>query len=457
MTLNNPDNDALLAKESHITITEASLAEIPETVITRTDPSKLVYLESIRVYIQITQGVAALVVVIQHFIQSISPSYSGDWVKYQEYLHLYHVLYNGYIAVSLFFLLTGRVLTLSILKKGCTVEAIKSLGSAIFRRPLRLGIPVLAGTVIGQFLLHLNIFNITEYHTKILGIKHAFLKPPLPFKSIPHFFAFVFSFLGGLPINADHYATPAVIWTIPVELSGSFYLFLITLILICIPSHSHKSLFLGIVFLSLWWMNSWNVLFVAGLWIAQLSISGLFTKVMQHRFTWILRIIIAILALALLTRELPLFDFINSFQSYQILSKWGQEAHFGDGVGYSVTSRRVQMNAVTLSSILILVLFEITPLLQRAFSTPVVRFMGVISFGMYLAHPFILSGLVPYLVCATQGWYLWAVHFFCFIVYLGLSIVCGWGFHLLFDKPAIQISHWMFGMVARKIDSGKSL
>lgn len=93
-----------------------------------TAPNKLVYLEGIR-------GIASFVVVMIHFLPMIGKS-NGVGTKMMQAMELYQPHYLNPM-VHVFFLLSGRVLTASILKN----QNVDRLTSSIIRRPFRLLFP----------------------------------------------------------------------------------------------------------------------------------------------------------------------------------------------------------------------------------------------------------------------------------------------------------------------------
>lgn len=244
---------------------------------------------------------------VQHFLNSCERWNWGQWIHYNHFDHVYQIIFNGYIAVTLFFVLTGRgtdnitrVLTLSVLKRGFKIKSFNSLASSILRRPIRLGIPVFTGLLFGKVLSFLGIFNnIESFHKEIIKPTWPLIQAPKDFNGFFDFLGFAVSLFGGL-IDPSHYSSPGVIWTIPVEFEGSCVVFLLTGLIICIPRR--RWIIFSFIFALLLFKNSWNYLFVAGMWIAELSVTDTFANISRSKYSWALRIILATLCLALLTR-----------------------------------------------------------------------------------------------------------------------------------------------------------
>lgn len=117
---------------------------IPLPPITPSEPrtTKLLHLEGLR-------GLAALIVAIHHYKQSTFRQIGFDWAEESFHRHVWHIFWDGTFSVTVFFVLSGRVLTASFLKKK---GPMKSLASAIVRRPVRLGVPVAIAMAINLIL-----------------------------------------------------------------------------------------------------------------------------------------------------------------------------------------------------------------------------------------------------------------------------------------------------------------
>ena len=104
-------------------------------ITTWMQPAKVQYLEGLR-------GIAALQVVLLHFVTGFAPAWAQHaWPPLR-------VLFDGHTAVYLFFLISGTVLTPSFARPG-------AFGGKVAKRVVRLAIPVAAAAAIATILIAL--------------------------------------------------------------------------------------------------------------------------------------------------------------------------------------------------------------------------------------------------------------------------------------------------------------
>lgn len=136
---------------------------------------------------------------------------------------------------------------------------------------------------------------------------------------------------------------------------------------------------------------------------------------------------------------------MNSMQAYQLYSPLLHPKIGEIGKGLGLSTRREPNNSVSISMIILLILFEITPFLQDFFGAEPFLFLGKISFGLYLIHPFVLSGLIPYLTVTLNMLFpLHVINMICFIVYMVVSIFTGYWFTKRIDEPTVILSHYVY-------------
>jgi hypothetical protein len=109
-------------------------------------------------YLDGLRGVAALFVVIHHYAYTFTASSLQGWHAGPEGSHnwffqlpLIRVVHSGRFMVAIFFVISGYVLSyrsLKLAREGKQVELLDSLASSVFRRWLRLHLPVIVSTFI---------------------------------------------------------------------------------------------------------------------------------------------------------------------------------------------------------------------------------------------------------------------------------------------------------------------
>lgn len=166
------------------------------------------------------RGLAAIIVVFSHVLFWYYPAMhlgqrtAGrplDGIEWFE--SPFSFFYRGGFSVSMFFILSGLVLTYSISKHGDVLDAIRN---AAIKRYIRLGIPVAASVLLGCALMKLDLYEATEVS-------------PAPVLSTPYLFnaswatAFRDAIYGALALGDSRYNY--VLWTIQIELIGSFAIF----------------------------------------------------------------------------------------------------------------------------------------------------------------------------------------------------------------------------------------
>ena len=181
---------------------------------------KLVYLESIR-------GIAAFIVVLHHLLMAYGQGlFSGDlshsWLRYLRPVVI--VLANGPLSVRVFFVLSGFVLSLSFFRSGDR----NLVSSAALRRYFRLVVPVFIAVMLGWGLLETGCYWNGEA-AKLMpffesGAKN-WLGDLVSFRGMP-FFEALYQGLVGVFGNYDaNHSLNTSLWTMPIELAGSFLIF----------------------------------------------------------------------------------------------------------------------------------------------------------------------------------------------------------------------------------------
>ncbi|KAI1126440.1 hypothetical protein F5Y10DRAFT_267103 [Nemania abortiva] len=239
-------------------------------------PSETAYLDGLR-------GIGALIVYTQHFAMPFhhgiigdSSRETGSWSVLQY--PIVRLFYHGSFAVSLFFVLSGFVLSRSILTTrhhnssviSCT-KATEAIASAAFRRGIRLFPPAIAVVFVTFILARLEAF---EHPRLELPSNRYDLSTPEKLDStieqLGDAVTYVFSQLlypakWMRPVDLVSAQTYGFhLWTISVEFWASQLLFLALLATIRFTASARRQIFSLIIIYSFWCLRWELSLFLAG-------------------------------------------------------------------------------------------------------------------------------------------------------------------------------------------------
>lgn len=295
------------------------------------------------------RGWAALMVVIWHYFISIFPA--SDATK--QALH-YLPFLNGPLAVSIFFVISGFALSIAMVEKPSYWRLARMSASRYFR----LAIPVVASCLIVYLAMVAGLIfrPFPETIASQLQFEPSFFGL-LKFSFFDVFFRY---------LNSTVYNTP--LWTMQFELFGSAIVFLL---LLTLQWWRWRLVAYAILLAYYLAHSSFYALFVAGVILANLL------RVIEH--TRLSRLHYALIAIA---------------------------------IGYGACVPYLTHNTkTTLGLVGIIGLFSalvILPGARRFFSTPLSRFLGAISFPIYLVH-------VPVV-------YIFSVRFYAYLLEQSMSV-----------------------------------
>ncbi|KAJ3186167.1 hypothetical protein HDU85_007607 [Gaertneriomyces sp. JEL0708] len=317
------------------------------------------------------RGMLALIVANAHFWDHFGLVATIDQIFHPIFAKALRLVALGPLPVTLFFLLSGRVLLLKFVHK----PDVYLLASATIRRPLRLMIPVLGAFAFLWTITQFGMLDLPKMASRrsdqwegvARDTYYWLTRDNIRFVDIP--ISAVGVFVGGheMPYPKRPH------WTMPLELNGSFLLFAIAFLMANFPKSRRSILFMaaGLSYFA----QSIYTTFVIGLLVAEYDHAGLWARIRSSRRVKLWRAMLV--ALILSTLYLPgVFSFIASCTMFDIWS-----GRFGRAGG-------VLLNIPELySGIGILILCEISPGLQRVLSSRPLKHLGRISFGLYLLHP----------------------------------------------------------------------
>ncbi len=383
---------------------------------------KLAYFDGLR-------GIAAFVVCILHFLEASCLYHTPLFTELSRWPIF--ILWNGPLAVMLFYMLSGRVLGLSFLNK----DSLAPLASAFIRRPLRLALPLQAGTLLAFVSSRLGLYNYESVEVHSCWWYGATMPAEDAYISLWRCLRLTWGIFFFLPAELPPYPGK-VIWTIPFEYSGSFFVYTISAILITLPK-SKRVPYFSMYVLYLTFANTLNAPFALGLLFALLRSQN---------------------ALPLPTRRLKL-----SLWTMFILLNFSYDPWMGDNVllptyctlfvrwfqnNFSLPGSDLFKLDLYLAGAAFLLLVELDEELQDFFSGPFPKFLGRVSFGLYLIHPHLLGMVVGKSYLVIDNFFpfmLSGTSYYCFlllmfVIYIPLSLYCGYLFTIFIDEPSVRLT-----------------
>lgn len=188
--------------------------------------NKLYWLEGIR-------GLVAFIVLFGHFLCAYYPalftgittdSKFGSLIDVRLASTPINIFWNGYFAVSIFFVLSGFVLT----TKFFSTTNNNIIISSSIRRYVRLAIPITGSSLIAYWLLKTNLY----FNDELVEYTGAYWYLPNYYNFDPSFIdmlkkSFIYTFLKG----SDTLSYNAVLWTMKLEFFGSLLVFSMALLI----------------------------------------------------------------------------------------------------------------------------------------------------------------------------------------------------------------------------------
>lgn len=365
-------------------------------------PDKLkrtAYLDGIR-------GFAALLVYCQHHVL---------WAHYDEntmlergfgFDHKYafatfpvarNFFTGGHYAVTVFFIISGYVLTvkpMSLMQAGDHVKLGDNVASALFRRWLRLYLPLMATTFVYMLTWHL------------FGFGKLYVTPAEPqanlwdeiwnwyaeFKN----FSFVFN-TGGKPWFSYNFHT----WSIPVEMKGSIIVYTAAQAFSRLAKNARLLAELGLIFYFLYVADGWyGAIFTAGMLLGDLD--QLAAKAELPRFLVRLEpykkfIYYHLLAISLYLGGVPSHSWdlqeLRQTRGWYYLSYLKPQAVFDFKWFY-----------LFWASAFLVASAPRIPWLRRFFETRACQYLGRVCYALYLVHGPVLWIVGDRLYAATGWW-----------------------------------------------------
>lgn len=370
---------------------------------------KLQHLEALR-------GIAALMVVFAHLQYTFAPSFHYNsflWLKALtgSYVlgHILHsfvaILFNGGLAVYIFWFMSAYVLSIKLFQKGNHEYLFKSL----IKRYFRLVIPVLGSVLFAYFLLKLG-FMYNGQLAEVLGNswlgKHYDFQAHLGKAILSSFWDTFFSYEEKTTYNA-------VLWTMNPELLGSYFIFTLFALFQFRKSRYIFYTILSILFFTL--KEYAFVSFILGFWLCDLDHTNLFFKDLIEKLfknSW-LTILFFLMSLIVIGKA----DYLA----------------YGNLFG----------------GITIVIFVMKTKVLQSLLNHKFLTWLGRMSFSLYLIHLPVICSFSCFLYLNLSFNYYFKVA----IISISTLVLClslSYFFSQFIDRNAIRLANHLGNYIARK-------
>jgi peptidoglycan/LPS O-acetylase OafA/YrhL len=310
------------------------------------------------------RGWAALSVLLFHFFWSLFGTVLL-WVRSP----LLHFWLNGPLAVYIFFVLSGDALSWPFVSTGDSLVLSRSL----LKRYFRLAIPIFYSCLIAYVLMRAGL---TFNHEAAAIVPSPWLSGFLSFTpslaSVANFsFSQVFFDFASYPNSYNRF-----LWPMPVELAGSFLVFGFCYGVARRPQAVRLTAIAAIV---AFMVSAYYSLFLAGLAFALLRQRGVFDRLRAGVFGRFFAPALIVLAIALDTVDSAWGLYLNDVPALR-------------GRLYSLLATMIVFGIYCNSGLI------------GFFSNGLSRWIGKLSFPIYLLHFAVVCSLTSYLIVRTSGY-----------------------------------------------------
>jgi peptidoglycan/LPS O-acetylase OafA/YrhL len=374
-----------------------------------------------QIHLEAVRGLAALLVVVHHYGAAFYPAtcFGEKYPAHENCEKMFTstplgLVVAGQFAVCLFFILSGYVLSLPYF--GANVRNSSHLLAAMVKRPFRLG-----GLVVFSELVAI-----------ALGCFHLYFNAPV--SQVTHSTPWFSEFWAHNTLSFRHIASDILIntfdagskynwplWTIRLELYGSFIIYII--LLLC-----RKSSLRGVVYLYalIYFRGSLYQGFIFGIMLADISrnYSGVIASCSRPL------VAIPLLLLGLLFASYP--GYVDPAELARTM--YGHFVHLpGLADGYAM-----------LGAIVLFVALLLNPGLQHALSSRVFARLGRVSYALYAVHFIVLASFSSWLFLSLSDGFTYNEKFlmtFCasLVVLYILSVLLA----RYVDEPATRFADWL--------------
>ncbi|KAF4632894.1 hypothetical protein G7Y89_g5231 [Cudoniella acicularis] len=427
-------------------------------------------------YLDGLRGIAAFIVFIDHFgtnwFEPLRRGYgSTEENHYLIQLPFIRLLYAGRASVAVFFVISGFVLSYKPLKqiRAAQFEALQdTLASSVFRRGLRLYLPVAAGTFISMLMAWAGWYRALPLHST------DGLPPALP-SLTEHFWhwknhmvGIAWPFQDVMPNSPTQVPYNGHLWTIAIEYYGSMIVYVVVLGFSRCKAWV-RMLGVGGTACAAMHFERWDIfLFLSGVMLAELSLMKVNVaerfefEYASEKGSWWSQFWDDS-ALERWSRLLPTMNyFLCVFALYLLSYAGGSWIEYEPGPGpfheylMSWTPQRYwslwfgfERFWTTIGGVILVFTISRSSVLQSPFTTPLAQYLGDISYALYIVHGPILftAGTWFYDTYGqVEGIWQWGAAFAGAALFN--TILCVWAGDLFWrgiDVKSVEFAKWFAG------------
>lgn len=378
----------------------------------------IAYLDGIR-------GLAAIGVFFNHFSLAFYPAWDTlkpgiSHLNGLEIAYTYSVfsfLNNGNFFVSVFFVLSGYVLSHKYLISNNAEVVV----SGLFRRFLRLFIPITSVIIISYILLMSNLyFNDPVAHISLSDWYVNLWQMPNPTAML------VKNILFGSSLFIGVASFDTCLWTMSWEFYGSLFVFAFLLV-----THFTQKYRLLFLFFAMYYF------FIMGLPLYQDMLLGITLFYVEQRVKNMAARTRGMIAMALV----PLSLVLGSVPFSGVLPDTWQNNIKDTLWDYSPWIPGIAAYGLVLA-------FVLSPLLQKIASARLLSFLGYISFALYLLHPIIIGSFASWVFMKQYDGanYNQSV-LTCFVAMIPVMIAASWLLSKYIDQPGIRFAKKVYNLI----------
>jgi peptidoglycan/LPS O-acetylase OafA/YrhL len=382
---------------------------------------KISYLDGIR-------GVAAFLVFFHHFLlvfycsyYSFDPHTSNihDLLDIKYGQSMFSFLSNGNFCVDIFFVLSGFVLSTKYFK----TNNYEVLVSGTMRRFLRLYIPVASTLIIAFLMMKAKLF----YNVPVAAITHSewwfgnMWTFPNAFETLWHCLKVGTMFQGDNSMDTS-------LWTMSIELTGSMFVFAFLAL-----THGTRNRFASLLVVLLYCKITDQAILAT-------FVMGISLNYAQQYFATHKKHVITIIATILL---------LTSFVLGSYPTTGTTEGTLFQHIPHIVMHFAGWFH--TIGAYFLVLAFVMSASLQRFISLRVFRFLGYISFSLYLIHPLIFGSFTSYAFLNLHPYISYnRLVLLLFILTTAVALPISWLMTRYIDTPGMNFSKYIYNRWSKK-------